>query len=142
MKKTLAGCLLTASIIVTGCSTTQKTAGEGMTSVVAQNVVRIALVQGLKDVDFSLVDGRDVVVSLTGFADDRNRGILELLFRTRVEDAGGRLVASQSGADLQIEVAVLTAGNDQGGGFGIWLLSERTESLIDLQLTIRDRSGQ
>lgn len=133
---------LSGLLVVSGCSTTQKTAGEGMTSVVAQNVVRIAIVQGLRGVDFSLVESKAVMVSLTGFADNRNRGILELLFRSRVEDAGGRLVNNPAAADLQIEVAVLSAGNDQGGGFGLLLFSERTESLIDLQMTARDRAGE
>jgi len=127
--------------IVSACSTTQKTAGQGMTSVVAQNVVRIATVEGLKGVDFSSVSGKAVLVSLTGFADDRNRGILELLFNSRVEAAGGRLVSDASAAQLRLEVAVLSAGNDQGGGGGFIVSSERTESLVDLQMTVRDKSG-
>jgi hypothetical protein len=122
------------------CSTTQKTIGQGMTSVVAQNVVRIATVEGLKVADFSAVSGKTVSVVFTGFADDKNRGILELLLTSRVEAVGGRVISDASAAQLRLEIAVLSAGNDQGSG-GFIIKSERTESVVDLQLTIRDKTG-
>jgi len=120
------------------CSTTQKTGGEGLTSVVAQNVVRIACLRALQDADMSALQAKTVEVKLSGFTDDRNKGILELLFRSRAEAAGARLVPEGKG-EVQMEIATMNAGNDAGGSsIPILSRSERTEGTVDVQMSLRE----
>ena len=102
-----------AATTFTGCSSKQKTADQGMISVVAQNVVRIAGVKAMKNANLSSVKGKKIYVRTTGFADDFNKGFIENLVRTKVEDSGALLV-KESSADLVVEAAVNSAGNDQG----------------------------
>lgn len=129
-------------VLGTACSTTQKTPGGGLTSVVAQNVVRLACVKGLENADMSSLNGQPVELKLTGFVDDSNKGILELMFRSKAEEAGARIVPDNG--KLELEVATMTAGNDQGGSrIPVLTRSERTEGSVDVQMTIRDIvSGQ
>lgn len=129
-----------AVIIFSGCSTKQKTMGQGMVSVVAQNVVRIAGVKAMKDANLSVVKGKKVYVKTTGFADDFNRGFIDNLVRSKAEDAGCLLV-DENNAEIIIEVAVNSAGNDLGST-KIPLLSNstRTEGTVDLSLTLRDNN--
>lgn len=129
--------------LTTGCSTTQKTPGIGLTSAVAQNVVRIACVKALRDADFSSLEGQPVYLKLTGFADESNRGILEHLFTAEAEKCGARIV-SEDKAKLELEVATMSAGNDAGrSSIPIISHSERVEGLVDVQIAVRkceDRS--
>ncbi len=138
MKKVTA--VVVAALLVafiTGCSTTQKTVGGGLTSAVAQNVVRIACVESLRDVDLTAASGKAVEIKLTGFSDDKNSGILEHLFKTKAEEAGARIVPEGKG-DVQLEVATMNAGNDAGqSSFPIISHSERVEGAVDVQMTIR-----
>lgn len=107
-------------------------------SVITQNVVRLACVKALKDADFSALDGETVEIKYTGFVDEFNRGILELMFRTKAEQAGARLVSAGRG-DFELEVATLNAGNDQGRSrIPIIKRSERTEGTVHVRTTIRD----
>lgn len=129
-------------LFVSGCSSTQKTAGEGMVSVVAQNVVRIAGSQATKNLDVKEVNGQPVFVEVTGFADDFSKGYVLNLIRDKVEDEGGRLV-SQSYAELIVEVAVNAAGNDLGASGYIVGGSSRSEGTVDLTVTVRNpKSGE
>jgi hypothetical protein len=128
---------LVALFLSTSCSTTQKTMGGGLTSAVAQNVVRIACVEALDGADFSSLKDQNVQLKLTGFADERNRGILELLFRTKAEEAGGKFV-SQDSAVLELEIATMSAGNDAGASrIPIIKRSERVEGVVDVQISVR-----
>ncbi|MFC1845337.1 hypothetical protein ACFLZ5_11205 [Thermodesulfobacteriota bacterium] len=130
-------------VIFSGCSTKQKTMGQGMVSVVAQNVVRIAGIKAMKDANLTAVKGKKTFVKTTGFADDFNRGFIDNLVRSKAEDAGCLLV-NENSAEIIIEVAVNSAGNDLGAT-KIPLLSNstRTEGTVDLSLTLRDNnSGQ
>jgi hypothetical protein len=121
-----------------GCSTTQKTSGEGLLSVVSQNVLRIAGSRVMEDVDFTGVKGRRVAVELTGFVEDRNRGFLTNLVEVEAESAGALLVRSGD-PEISIEVAVNRAGNDAGkSSVPILKASRRTEATVDLTFTIRD----
>lgn len=143
MKKVVLYSIVTSLVMsFCACSTTQKTQGEGLTSVVAQNVVRLACVKGLQEADMSSLNGQPVELKLSGFVDDSNKGILELMFRNKAEEAGARLVPDNG--KLELEVATMTAGNDQGGShIPILTRSERTEGSVDVQMTIRDiASGQ
>lgn len=125
--------------LVTGaCSTTQKTTGEGLTSAVAQNVVRIACVEALRDVDLSCCKGVPVEVKLTGFTDEKNAGILEYMFRSKAEQAGARIVPTGQGT-YELEVGTLSAGNDAGGSsFPLITRSERVEGGVNVQMSVRN----
>jgi hypothetical protein len=135
--------LAIASIFIfSSCSTTQKTEGQGMVSVIAQNVVRIAGAKAVRDLDISEVDGKGSFVDVTGFVDSFNQGFIRNLIRDEVEAAGGRLL-ERSDAELIVEVAVNSAGNDRGSSGYVIGGAERTEGGVDLTVTIRDlASGQ
>jgi hypothetical protein len=133
-------CIFLVAVIFPGCSTRQKTMGLGMVSVVAQNVVRIAGVKAMKDADLSPVEGKKTYVKTTGFADDFNRGFIDNLVRSGAEDAGALLV-KESSADIILEVAVNSAGNDLGSTrIPLITKATRTEGTVDLSLTMRDNN--
>ena len=136
-----------AALIVTiagtaACSSTQKTEGQGMVSVVAQNVVRIAGKEAMADLDLSRANERRAYVDVTGFADAFSAGYIENLVRNRAEVDGGRLV-TEANADIVIEVAVNAAGNDVGISSYVVGGSSRSEGTVDLTITLRDsRTGE
>lgn len=120
-----------------GCSSTQKTQGQGMVSVVAQNAVRIAGSEAVSKLDISEVYGEKSYVVVTGFADEFNRGYVLNLIRDAVEDAGGQL-ASEGNSTLTVQVAVNAAGNDLGASNYIIGGSQRSEGSVNLTITIRN----
>ncbi len=124
-------------LFASGCSSTQKTAGEGMVSVVAQNVVRIAGGHATKSLDLKEINGQPVFVEVTGFADDFSRGYILNLIRDKVENEGASLVA-EGYAKLVVEVAVNAAGNDLGASGYIVGGSTRSEGTVDLMVTVRN----
>jgi hypothetical protein len=134
--------LLAVVFFISSCSSTQKTAGEGMVSVVAQNVVRIAGTHAIKNLDIGEVDGQPVFVEVTGFADSFSSGYVLNLLRGEVENQGGRLVAERY-AELIVEVAVNAAGNDLGASGYIIGGSTRSEGTVDLTVSVRNgESGE
>lgn len=121
-----------------GCSSTQKTGGGGMVSVVAQNVVRIAGIKAMRQADFSFLNGKKVYVKSTGFVDDYSGGFIEHLINTKAENSGAKLV-HENKADVIIEVTINTAGNDRGTSrVPIITKAERTEGTVDLTIILRD----
>ncbi len=133
-------CLGMSMQMLLGCSTTQKTGGAGLVSVVAQNVVRIAGVKAIDSADLSSLDGMTTFVKLSGFVDDQNRGFIDHLAHSRAENAGARLV-SEDKAQRMLEVVVNSAGNDRGGSrVPVISRSERTEGAVDLDIIVRDTS--
>lgn len=120
-----------------GCSAVQTTFGGGLTSVIAQNVVRIACIKAMQPIDGNVFAGRKVEVKLTGFNDEKNRGILELLMKQKVEMNQGMIVGPEQ-ADMQAEVAIMSAGNDAGASRMVFVSSDRTIGSVDLFLSIRD----
>lgn len=139
-------CIWVVSVLVlglSGCASTQKTPGGGLRSVVAQNVVRIACVEAFRMADLTALSTRKTEIDLTGFVDDENRGILDLMARSRAEAAGAVLVEQGQG-DLVMELAALNAGNDHGSSrIPLIRRAERSEGVVDLTLTIREaKSGQ
>lgn len=135
MSKFLAVSLM--CVALAACSSTQKTGGQGMVSVVAQNVVRIAGNEAIRDLDITEVKDRKTYVSVTGFGDDFSSGYIQNLIRTEVENAGGKLAGEQF-ADTMVEVAVNAAGNDLGESRYIVGGSTRSEGTVDLTITVRD----
>lgn len=127
-------------LVLCGCSTTEKVGGEGMTSAVAQNLLRIAGVEALNDADWSGFQGQSVHLSFTGARDSRNEPVLRGLIEDRLERAGGTVVAETDNADAELEVRIFLAGTDRGSSRipGV-RRSERNESTVDLEL--RPRSG-
>ena len=119
------------------CSAVQTTSGGGLTSVIAQNVVRIACVKAMKPIDVKAFSGKKIELKLTGFNDDKNRGILELLLKMKIEQNNGIIVGPEA-AELQAEVAILSAGNDAGASRMILVNSDRTLGTVDLILTLRN----
>lgn len=138
MRKISFGLFMLLIIGLIGCSSTQKTGGSGLVSVVAQNVVRIAGVKAIKNADLSPLNGNATYVKLTGFIDTQNRGFIDHLARSRAEEAGGRLVAENK-AQFILEIIVNSAGNDQGRSrVPVISRSERTEGVVDLDIIIRN----
>ena len=135
--KNLSLALLVLVFGLSGCSSTQKTQGQGMVSVVAQNAVRIAGAEAVSKLEISEVYGKKSSVVVTGFADEFSRGYVLNLIRDAVEDAGGELQA-EANAELVVQVAVNAAGNDLGGSDYIIGGSQRSEGSINLTITVRD----
>jgi hypothetical protein len=125
------------ALLVMGCSATQKTAGQGMVSVVAQNAVRIAGAEAISKLDLDEVRGKACTVEVTGFADDFTRGYVVNIVRDAVEDLGGRLAKPEE-AEMVIEVAVNAAGNDLGANSYFVGSSVRSEGSLNLTITARD----
>lgn len=133
---------IAAIAVLAGCSTTEKTQGQGMVSVVAQNVVRIAGNMAIRDLDLNDVANENTHVEVAGFVNEFNSGYVLNLIRDEVENSGGRL-ASESNATISVEVAVNAAGNDRGKSSYFIGGSERTEGAMDLTVTVRDtHSGE
>jgi hypothetical protein len=132
--------LLAAGLAVTlsACSTTQKTEGSGLLSVVTQNVLTIAGDGALSQADLSPIKGKAIQIEMTGFVEERNRGFLTNLVSAKTEDAGALLVRLGK-PDLILEVVVNRAGNDAGkSSVPVLKTSRRTESAVDLTLIVRD----
>jgi len=121
------------------CSATQKTEGQGMVSVVAQNAVRIAGSEAISKLDLTEVKGKDSYVEVTGFADEFSRGYVLNLVRDAVEDLGGRLVKAED-AEIIVQAAINAAGNDMGANTYIIGSSARSEGSLNLTITVRDSS--
>ena len=126
-----------AVLITMACTAVQTTTGGGLTSVIAQNVVRIACTKALQQLDEGAFAGKKIELKLTGFNDDKNRGILEFMIRSKIEQYKGTIVNADM-ADMQAEVAILSAGNDAGASRMIVVNSDRTLGAVDLILTLRN----
>jgi hypothetical protein len=124
-------------VTLTACSSTQKTAGQGMLSVIAQNVVRIAGAKAVRDLQISEVRGKKVHVQLSGFLDDFSKGFVQNLISNHVESFGAGLV-DRNQAELIVEVNVNAAGNDRGQSDYLVGSAERTEGSVDLTVVVRD----
>ena len=132
--------LLAAGLAVTlsACSTTQKTEGSGLLSVVTQNVLTIAGDGALSQADLSPIKGKAIQIEMTGFVEERNRGFLTKLVSAKTEDAGALLVRLGK-PDFILEVVVNRAGNDAGkSSVPVLKTSRRTEAAVDLTLIVRD----
>jgi len=123
-------CLLVA------CSSTQKTGGQGMVSVIAQNVVRIAGAKAVRDLNLSELKGRKTNLVITGFVNDFNRGFISNLINSQIEIVGGKLVDANN-SEYIVEVGVNAAGNDNGSSDYLLGGAERTEGSVDLTVVIR-----
>lgn len=121
---------------LSACSSTQKTGGQGMVSVIAQNVVRVAGAKAVRDLSLSELKGQKTHVQISGFVDEFNKGFINNLISGQVEDAGGRLV-EKSNADILVEVGVNAAGNDNGRSDYFVGSAERTEGSVDLTVVLR-----
>jgi hypothetical protein len=123
---------------LSACSTTQKTEGSGLLSVVTQNVLTIAGDAAISQADFSPIKGKGIQIEMSGFVEEKNRGFLSNLVSSKAENAGSLLVRMGK-PDLILEVVVNRAGNDAGkSNVPILKASRRTEATVDLTLTVRD----
>ena len=123
---------------LSACSTTQKTEGSGLLSVVTQNVLTIAGDAAISQADFSPIKGKGIQIEMSGFVEEKNRGFLSNLVSSKAENAGSLLVRMRK-PDLILEVVVNRAGNDAGkSNVPILKASRRTEATVDLTLTVRD----
>jgi hypothetical protein len=133
--------LFFAAISLAACSQTQKTEGVGFISGTTQSVLTIAGNAAIVDADFSLIQSKQVSLNFTGFVEERNQGFLQNLVARRIEANGGTLARSGR-ADIEIEVIVNRAGNDQGSSaIPIIQQARRTEAVVDLTLIFRDPSS-
>lgn len=135
MSKFLMACVLSMTLV--GCSSTQKTEGQGMVSVIAQNVVRIAGTKAVSNLNINEVKNKKINIKVTGFADKFSEGYIQNLIGDVVEKNGGKLVSEQY-AQLSVDVAVNAAGNDVGHSSYILGGSSRSEGTVDLTVTVRD----
>jgi len=123
---------------LSACSTTQKTEGSGLLSVVTQNVLTIAGDAAISQADFSPIKGKGIQIEMSGFVEEKNRGFLSNLVSSKAENAGSLLVRMRK-PDLILEVVVNRAGNDAGkSNVPLLKASRRTEATVDLTLTVRD----
>jgi len=135
MKRVL---ILASAIALAACSSTQKTEGVGFISGTTQSVLTIAGNAAIVDADFALLNGKLVALNFTGFVEERNRGFIDNLVSRRIEDNGG-IVARSGRSDMNVEVIVNRAGNDQGSSnIPIIQTARRTEAVVDLTIVIRD----
>lgn len=129
---------LALAMSLAACSTTQKTGGEGLLSVVTQNVLTIAGNSAMEQADLSLLPGKSVAIELSGFVEERNRGFVSNLVSSKAEAAKARLV--RNGApDIVLEVVINRAGNDAGSSnVPVLKSARRTEATVDLTLNFRN----
>lgn len=107
-----------------------------MVSVIAQNVVRIAGLKAVRDLNLTEVKGQKVHLQTSGFVDEFNKGFINNLFVFQIENVGGRLV-DRNNADFLVDVAVNAAGNDNGSSNYLVGGAERTEGSVDLTVVVR-----
>ena len=133
--------LLVMGCALTACQSTQKTPGEGLISVVAQNVLKLAGEQAIKRVNFSAVSNKPVKVELKGFVEEKTQGFIENLVSSNAETNGALLIRNGE-PEIIIETVVNSAGNDQGSS-SIPILNRalRTESVVDLTIIFRDANS-
>tara|TARA_X000001036_G_C20555950_1_gene756344 strand:- start:90 stop:710 length:621 start_codon:yes stop_codon:yes gene_type:complete len=128
----------TIIFIVTSCQSTQKTTGEGLISVVAQNVLKLAGNQAIKGANFSSVNNVKVKVELKGFVEEKTKGFIENLVSSNAEKNGALLIRNGE-PSIIIEAVVNSAGNDQGSSrIPVINRALRTESVVDLTIVFRD----
>lgn len=124
--------------VLTSCQSTQKTTGEGLISVVAQNVLKIAGNQAIQNADFSTLNNVPVTVELKGFVEEKTEGFIQNLVSSSAEKSGAFLIRNGK-PDIIIEAVVNSAGNDQGSS-SVPVINRalRTESVVDLTIIFRD----
>ena len=132
--------LLSISLLVTACSSVQKTPGSGLQSAVAQNVVRLALTEAAKNLDFSPYAGQQISIQITGFADENMQPYFQYFFESKLEDAGCKIVGS--GAGLKLQVVVHSAGNDYGASTIIIQGRRRSEGKANMSVILRDENNE
>ena len=124
--------------IVASCQSTQKTTGEGLISVVAQNVLKLAGNQAIKGADFSSVNNVKVQVELKGFVEEKTKGFIDNLVSSNAEKSGALLIRNGE-PSIIVEAVVNSAGNDQGSSrIPVINRALRTESVVDLTIVFRD----
>jgi len=124
--------------VLTSCQSTQKTSGEGLISVVAQNVLKIAGNQAIQNADFSNLNNVPVTVELKGFVEEKTEGFIQNLVSSSAEKSGALLIRSGK-PDIVIEAVVNSAGNDLGSSrVPVINRALRTESVVDLTIIFRD----
>ena len=128
----------TIIFIITSCQSTQKTTGEGLISVVAQNVLKLAGNQAIKGANFSSVNNVKVKVELKGFVEEKTKGFIENLVSSNAEKNGALLIRNGE-PSIIIAAVVNSAGNDQGSSrIPVINRALRTESVVDLTIVFRD----
>lgn len=136
MKKRIAA--LALAMALSACSTTQKTGGEGLLSVVTQNVLTIAGSSAMDQADLRLLAGKGVTIELSGFVEERNRGFVSNLVSASAEASNARIVRTGT-PDIILEVVINRAGNDAGSSrVPVIKSSRRTEATVDLTLNLRN----
>ena len=124
--------------VLNSCQSTQKTTGEGLISVVAQNVLKIAGNQAIQNADFSNLNNVPVTVELKGFVEEKTEGFIQNLVSSSAEKSGALLIRSGK-PDIVIEAVVNSAGNDLGSSrVPVINRALRTESVVDLTIIFRD----
>ena len=128
----------TIIFMITSCQSTQKTTGEGLISVVAQNVLKLAGNQAIKGANFSSVNNVKVKVELKGFVEEKTKGFIENLVSSNAEKNGALLIRNGE-PSIIIEAVVNSAGNDQGSSrIPVINRALRTESVVDLTIVFRN----
>ena len=124
--------------VLTSCQSTQKTTGEGLISVVAQNVLKIAGNQAIENANFSNLNNVSVTVELKGFVEEKTEGFIQNLVSSSAEKSGALLIRNGK-PDIIIEAVVNSAGNDQGSSrVPVINRALRTESVVDLTIIFRN----
>ena len=128
-------------IVLGGCRVSSPPQGGGYPSVIATNVLRLAMLEAYGKVDLSVTSGRTVSVFSTGFDKDERGAYLRLLTRKSVISQGGRIVDGDP--QLTVEVIVDVAGIDVSDFMvpPLWI-STQTDARLAVDLVVRGSDGQ
>ncbi len=128
-------------IVLGGCRISSQPTGGGYPSVIATNVLRLAMLKAYGKADLSVTSGRTVSVFSTGFDKDERGAYLRLLTRNSVISQGGRIVDEDP--QLTVEIIVDVAGIDVSDFIvpPFWI-STQTDARLAVDLVVRGSDGQ
>ncbi len=128
-------------IVLGGCRVSSPPQGGGYPSVIATNVLRLAMLEAYGKADLSVTSGRAVSVFSTGFDKDERGAYLRLLTRNSVISQGGRIV--EEDPQLTVEIIVDVAGIDVSDFIvpPFWI-STQTDARLAVDLVVRGSDGQ
>ena len=128
-------------IALGGCRVTSQPQGGGYASVIATNVLRLAMLEAYGKADLSVTSGRTVSVFSTGFDKDERGAYLRLLTRNSVISQGGRIVDGDP--QLTVEIIVDVAGIDVSDFIVLpFWISTQTDAHLAVDLVVRGSDGQ
>lgn len=123
-----------------GCTTTSRPSGSGYKSVVATNVLRVAMADAVSQVDLSSAVGKTVTYNTIGFDEDEVGDYLGMLLRDSLYVHGAEF---RPDARLRFELQVHAAGVDAQSFFLVPIFdTERTLGEVRADLVVWEDAKQ